>query len=288
MRIVAMLSPLIAAGWPDFLRLLPFVIAFLVWVIGRFAGQLPQKPPQRGAIPPKRPPPQPPKKAGDPLQTEIDEFLRQAQAAREGRPAQKSGQPSPIAAQARETATPSSGRPGDAQRKRLPRRTLASQSEIGSRREESRSISRPPLRPVATEESRAKLEPLAPRESVAQHVAESLDSSKFSKRATQLGQVQESTDSEFRQHMQRVFQHELGSLKKEATGIFEAAGAAASAASADVSAKATAAAAGAQSGTAPVATHKRTSDIALFLAGSKNIRDAVILSEILQRPEHRW
>jgi hypothetical protein len=123
---------------------------------------------------------------------------------------------------------------------------------------------------------------------VAQHVADTLDSSKFAKRATQLSQVEQSTDKEFREHMQRVFQHDLGTLKKAPTGIFEAAGAAASAESAAVSAKATAAAAGAQSGTAPVATHKRTSDIALFLAGRKNIRDAIILSEILQRPEHRW
>jgi hypothetical protein len=145
------------------------------------------------------------------------------------------------------------------------------------------------LPPVIVEAARAKSEPQpSARESVAQHVAETLDSSKFMKRATQLSQVQEATDADFRQHMQRVFQLDLGSLKKEPTGIFEAAGAAAKAASAAVAAKATAAAAGAESGTAPVATQQRTSDIALFLAGRKNIRDAIILSEILQRPEQRW
>jgi hypothetical protein len=277
---------LIAAGWADFLRLLPFVIAFLAWVIGRFATQLPKKPPQRGPVPPRPALPQQPKKAGDPIQSEINEFLRQAQAAREGRAESKPGQPSPATAQSRETTTPSSSRPGDTQRRRSPRRSSSGQSDRGSRREETRSISRPPL-PQVTDVSGTPAEQ-QPRESVAQHVAETLDSSKFTRRATQLSQVQESTDSEFRKHMDRVFQHGLGSLQKEASGIFEAAGAAATAASDAVSAKATAAAAGAQSGTAPVATHKRTSDIALFLAGRKNIRDAIILSEILQRPEHRW
>jgi len=172
MRFLAMLSPLIAAGWPDFLRLLPFVIAFLVWVIGRFAGQLPQKPPQRGQFLRNDLRHNLRKKRAIRFKRKCDEFLRQAQAAREERPAQNRGQPSPIAAQARETATPSSGRPGDAQRNDCLVGLWHRSRRSVSRREESRSISRPPLRPVATEESRAKLEPLAPRESVAQHVAD--------------------------------------------------------------------------------------------------------------------
>ena len=227
----------IAAGWVDLMRLLPFVIAFLVWVIGRFATNLPQKPPQRATRLPKPAAPQTPQQQGDPLQSEINEFLQQARAAQEGRASSKTGKVAATSEQSREKMPASSGRAGDAPRKRTPRRSATTQSDTGSRREEGRTISRPPLPPVTAELSRSPLDPLSPRESVAQHVAESLDSSKFGKRATQLGQVQESTDSEFRQHMQRVFQHNLGSLKKEATGIFEAAGAAASAASADVSAK---------------------------------------------------
>jgi hypothetical protein len=280
---------LAAGGWNDFLRLVPFVIAFLVWVIGRFASQVPQKPPQRGVAAPRPNPPQPPKPAGDPLQTEINEFLRQAQAAREGRAAPKPDQARPAAAQSGDMMTPSSGRPGDVKRQRPSRRPPGAQPRRDSGREETRTTARPLARPVVVEVARARPEPKPPaRESVAQHVAETLDSSKFSKRATQLSQVQESTDADFRQHMQRVFQHDLGTLPKEASGIFEAAGAAANAATAALAAKASAAAAGAESGTAPVATYKHRSDIALFLAGRKNMRDAIILTEILQRPEHRW
>ncbi|HTQ38000.1 MAG TPA: hypothetical protein VMJ32_03180 [Pirellulales bacterium] len=284
---------LLAAGWNDFLRLLPFVIAFLVWVIGRFASQVPQKPPQRGAAPPKPALPQPPKQAGDSLQSEIDQFLRQAQAAREGRAAAKPGEATPAAGKMRDpmfpskdARLPSSGRPGDSGQQRTARRQPPAKQKPDAGQKEFAPGSGTTPTTIAADVARDL--PQAGRGSVAQHVAEMLDSSKFTKRATELSQVQQSTDAEFRAHMQRVFQHDLGNLKKEAAGIFEAAGATANAASAAVMAKANLAAAGAESGTAPVATRKRTSDIALFLAGRKNMRDAIILTEILQRPEHRW
>jgi hypothetical protein len=73
-------------------------------------------------------------------------------------------------------------------------------------------------------------------------------------------------------------------LKPGAQGIFEAAGAAA----ASAVAAATPVAGADAASTAPTAARKAASDIAVFLAGRKNIRDAVILTEILQRPESRW
>src|SRR5437868_5514990 len=77
---------LLAAGWNDFAAILPIVVAVLVWVISHFAGQVQPKAQQRRAVgQPKPGGPQPPAK--DPLQAEIDEFLRQAQSVREGKPA---------------------------------------------------------------------------------------------------------------------------------------------------------------------------------------------------------
>jgi hypothetical protein len=295
---------LLAAGWADFIRLLPFIIAFLVWVIGRFASQIPQKIPQRGAAPPKPFAPPPPKQANDPLQSEIDEFLRQAQAVREGRASSKPASAQPATGKMRDagfpstaaspqnpkprsdTISPSSGRPGNVQVPRTARRPPPAKPQRDPRRNQSTPVSNTPPMSIAADVARDL--PQAGRGSVAEHVAETLDSSKFARRATQLSQVQQSTDAEFQAHMQRVFQHDLGSLKKETGGIFEAAGAASDAASAALAAKAGAAAAGAQSGTAPTAVYQRRNDIAVFLAGRKNVRDAIILSEILQRPEHRW
>jgi hypothetical protein len=122
---------------------------------------------------------------------------------------------------------------------------------------------------------------------VSQYVAEHIDSSKFAQRATSLSQIDKETD-EFQQHMQRVFERDVGTLQKGPLGMFEATGVAAAATSAAAAASATAAAGGAETATAPTATYKAASNIALFLAGRNNIRDAVILSEILRRPEDRW
>jgi len=273
-------SLLLAANWAEFLRLLPFVIAFLVWVIGRLATQVPQKPPQRGGIPPKPLTPPAPKKVGDSLQNEISEFLRQAQAAREGRAGAKSDESAPATAQ----ITPSSGRPGDARSKRA-RRPMSEQSDRSSPSKENRPTSRAPIAPAIPEVSRAPLE-AAPqqRESVARHVAETLDSSKFAQRATRLSQVPELTDSDFRQHMQRVFQHNVGSLKDDALLTVSKIGGAAG--------KSAALPETAAAAVAPVvrqlSDRKLAADIAALLAGGKGIRDAVILTEILQRPQDRW
>jgi hypothetical protein len=271
---------LAAAGWVDFARVLPFIIAFLVWVIGRFASQVPNKPPQRGQVPGKpviRP--QQPGPAGDSLQSEIDDFLRQAQAAREGRTADKAGQVSPSTAQS--GTGRKSGQPDDTQRKKQSRRTVTRQTDRGVRRDENRA-SQTPLSKSSTSESRDQQEAQPRRESLAEHVAETLDSSKFARRATKLSQVQESHDAEFRQHMQRVFKHDLG----------DTAGTAAGASPPSIGPAANLAAAATGAGVAPMVTpsgdRKVAADIAALLAGGKGIRDAVILTEILQRPEQRW
>jgi len=268
-----LVPPVLAVGWDIFLQILPFVIAVLVWVINRFATAAAQKPPpgkaamRRPAVPPAAKP------VGDPLRNEIDEFLRQAKAAREGQggaPQEKPGQ----------RGAPPEARPGQPPIAR-PQRRMQPPTKRVARRDETRQTP-PPVRPPVVVEV---VEAPSARESVAEHVAQAMDSEKFSRRATQLGQVQKASDDEFRQHMQRVFQHGLGNLKSEPAGIFEAAAASAAATASAATVKADAAAGGKQTGTAPVATQKGATDIALFLAGRKNIRDAVILSEILKRPQ---
>jgi hypothetical protein len=284
---------LLAFGWNDFLTLMPFIIALLVWVIGRFAGQVPQKPPQRGAAPPKPlPQQQPPQGAGDPLQSEIDQFLRQAQAAREGRAAAKPAKAMPAAGQvpatgqAPGTMEPSSGRPGNVQRQRPSRRAPAAQQPGGSSRREEKPSSSRPARSPRVEVARAPTPtpPATPRESVAQHVAETLDDSVFARRTVQLSRVK-AADDDFRAHMQRVFQHDVGSLKdNNLSPGSRASVTGASSATGGMSPNAAAA-------IAPVARQlndrKLAGDIALLLAGRKGLRDAVILTEIFQRPE-RW
>jgi hypothetical protein len=271
-----MFHPLLAAGWEDLLKLAPIVIGVLVWVISHFAGQVkPKVPPQRRPI---GQPPQPgaPQQAKDPLQAEIDEFLRQAQALREGRPAaqpQRPGSP-------QRDQPPQPARTADSQRSRPFRRPSSTPPKRGARRDETRTVSRPTPPPVVeVVETPPARQPLSAR----------LDSdNRFAQRAAQFSRMQEESDSEFKKHMDRVFSRDVSTLKPSALGVFEAAGASAKAAHATADAAATASAAGNQSATAPSIARQHASDIALFLAGRKNIRDAIILTEILNRPEGRW
>jgi hypothetical protein len=277
-----LLPPVLAVGWDIFLQILPFVIAVLVWVINRFATAAAQKPPPGRAAMGKPAAPPAAKPAGDPLRNEIDEFLRQAKAARAGQGAPPAANKPAMPGQQR--GAPPEMRPGQPPIARPQRRVQPPPGKRVARRDETRQ-SPPPVRPPVIVEV---VEAPQARESVAEHVAQAMDSEKFSRRATQLGQAQKASDDEFQQHMQRVFQHGLGNLNPEPAGIFEAAAATAAANASAATVRAAAAAGGKQTGTAPVATQKGASDISLFLAGRKNIRDAVILSEILKRPEERW
>lgn len=276
-----------AAAWDDFFKLLPFIIVVLFWVINKFAGQLqPPQPPQK-RVPPLNPPEPRQQGAGppgqQPLQAEIEEFLRQAQALREGRPAAPRNQPvgggRPAAQEQRMPPGAGAGRQGRPARRAQQsgtKRNTAGEMRPNSQRQA------PSAPPAAQAEAAER-----PRESVAQYVAEHIDNSKFAERAGALSNIQKETD-EFQQHMQRVFEHGMGRHETGPLGVFESAGAAAAAAQAAAATSATTLAGGAQSATAPTAVRKSAGNIALFLAGRKNIRDAIILTEILQRPEHRW
>ncbi len=133
-RLGTMTSYLLAAAWDDFFKILPFIIVVLVWVINQFAGKLqPPQPPKR--VPPFKPPVPPPAQQAappgqQPLQAEIEEFLRQAQAMRAGRPVPPRNQPvagpPPVAPQ----ATPG----GASRRPRPPRRTPQSGTKPTSQR----------------------------------------------------------------------------------------------------------------------------------------------------------
>src|SRR5437879_3295661 len=118
-----MFSPLLAAGfnWDDLIRLAPFIIALLVWVINRFASTAPKKPPQGRPVQAKPAAPPIAKQANDPLQSEIDEFLRQAKSLREGKPNQpREAMAQRDASRQRDAFPPSSSSQTPAQRQQRP------------------------------------------------------------------------------------------------------------------------------------------------------------------------
>jgi hypothetical protein len=97
---------------------------------------------------------------------------------------------------------------------------------------------------------------------VAAHVQQHLDTREFAQRASQLGQVEQEERS-FQAHVQQTFDHQVGQLasrrSEPAVGTGEASG-------------------------QPTAAES----VAALLADSQNLRSAVVLNEILQRPTDRW
>ncbi len=254
-----MFAPVFAADWEVLIKVGTFVIVGLYYLITQLAKKAPVQPPPRRPQPIQEQPPQP---ANDPIQAEINEFLRQAQQRKDRRAELDQPMPSqPLAEPLR--------------RPRPKRRTAGNTAK----RESSRQPPPPPVIPVVVE----VVETDRPRESLAEHLAHRTETSVFDQKTRPLSQMQQASDNEFQQHMQKVFDHQLGKLKPATMGMFEAAGAAAAASQAS-----SVSTTSSQTSTAPMTIRKGASDIALFLAGKKNIRDAIILSEILTRPEDRW
>jgi hypothetical protein len=111
-------------------------------------------------------------------------------------------------------------------------------------------------------ESRAKDDAQRKRsEGVEEHVRHAIDTRKFDQRAAQLGQLDASPQIET--HLQQTFSHQLGTLGP---------------ASSPAATTPAAAAVGATRAAAPIAA---------LLSGG-NLKQAVILKEILERPEGRW
>jgi hypothetical protein len=102
---------------------------------------------------------------------------------------------------------------------------------------------------------------------VAEHVKSYLDASEFKRRTASLADDIAEADEKRVEHRQEVFGHQVGQL--------------AAAEPAAVSPKAALAEAS-SAGSVPAL------DLAAILARPENLRQAILLQEILQRPEHRW
>jgi len=112
-------------------------------------------------------------------------------------------------------------------------------------------------------ESRAKDDAQRKRsEGVEEHVRHAIDTQKFDQRAAQLGQLE--TTQPMQSHLQQAFSHQLGTLGA-------------------VSLPATPTPAAA----ATVAAVRGAAPIAALLSGG-NLKQAIVLKEILERPDQRW
>lgn len=114
---------------------------------------------------------------------------------------------------------------------------------------------------------------VVPGEDVAQHVARRLDTSNIGQRATQLGVNVDQSDDIMEAHLHQVFEHQLGDLgartSRAAVSILD-----------DDD----------RQSTRPPSTPAPTTAIAIseMLRSPQDLRNAIVLSEILRRPDERW
>jgi hypothetical protein len=124
--------------------------------------------------------------------------------------------------------------------------------------------------PVATPPRRseaARREPIAKRESVAEHVRQHIDSASraLGQQASKLGQRIVREDEEFDVQLKAKFDHEVGTLSSKDRVT-------------DTPSQ------------SPVTTDTSSpaAQLAALLASPDGVRQAVILNEVLRRPSERW
>src|SRR6185295_5863556 len=114
------------------------------------------------------------------------------------------------------------------------------------------------------------LEAVRPRptgDSISEHVKQHLGTEEFNVRAAHLTDDITRAEQELQQHVQKAFSHQVGRL-------------------ADTSRQSAKPKQEAEPGKA--ASVERPLDMAALLADGSRLRQAIIFSEIIERPEHRW
>lgn len=253
------------------------LLFLLFWVIGQLAGaKKGVQPPPKARQPVAPRPPQPDAQAGpkraqpaaaDPLRDQVEEFLRRAGQQR------KAGQPGP--AQAREA--PAGRAPVN------PRRRPAAAAEdkieilVGDKpAERKRQPLAEPLRsveqpggagppPAASQPRTLKRSADLRHESVAEHVAEHVDASMqaMGEHSARLGRRVVQADEKFDEQLHTKFDHEVGTLAERHAKRMK-----------DEESKPEVATPAAQ--------------IVAMLTNPEGVRQAILLNEILRRPEERW
>jgi hypothetical protein len=256
--------PVLLADLGDVIGALVPVVFFIIWVIGQIAGrkQEPAKP-VRG--PERRPAadlfdddddvivaaPAPQANVGGKKTVfdEIEQFL--ARARQQAQQGQQGNAPQPP----RPAAPPLAGRPS------------VTVQTVVVRPQAAEPVVAEVIEPRRTILAEAAPGPgqLAGRQQVAAHVTQYLDTADMRAQVDRLGDAVEVADDVMEEHLKQVFDHRVGTLATDAAQ----------------SAPARPGAGRKRAAAAPV-------DFAAMLANTGNLRQAIVLNEILQRPADRW
>jgi hypothetical protein len=244
---------LAAPGIADLLTALVPVVVFVIWVIGQIANRAKEAP----AKPVRRPAARPAADWADEDEDDVEEFVM-AQPAEAGGKKTVFDEIEQFLARARQQAQQAAQpQPPAAAKPIVVKPVVAQLAE--------------PRRGLGGESPRAPGR-LGTRDRVTAHVNETVDTSDITANIEQLGDSVEIADDVMEAHLKEVFDHRIGTLQQSAADTQATRRAAANAQK-----RATG-----ESVTAPPV------DFAAMLANTGDLRKAIVLNEILQRPAERW
>ncbi len=144
---------------------------------------------------------------------------------------------------------------------------------VSERRGRGQAAAAPPRRPETPVTAQLVEEPLSDEPvgaGVGKQVEKYLDTEEFSRRTAQLGGEVAQADAEINQHLKQVFGHDVSQLAKKPGESAAPPGLAETPAA------------------APAAPAPALAALLALLGDAEGIRQAIVLNEILQRPEERW
>lgn len=242
----------------DWAKVIVFIVIAVIWVIKRVMGI--EAPGQKPNV--RRPEaPRPVKPVAAPVERkriddEVGEFLRRAAQQRAGQQRAGQGQPKEQQADKRHVAQPVAQAATPIAPAQPARRPLV-ERPVHARTADTRTVD---VEAVEVE----VLEDVYVGRSVADHVQQHLGARPVVQRGPQ-GEVVESSVQNMQAHLQQTFDHEVGHLAQRS------------------SAEGTSVATLAPDATLPTANQLRT-----ILGSPQGVGQAILLSEILRRPEERW
>jgi len=224
------------------------IVVFTIWVINAIASANKNKPQPRP--PAARPAGQNPRQGRGPLE-EVEQFLREARKAMDAqqRPQQRPQQVPPRQPQR-----------AAAQKQKPTARLQKPTAKKPDKPQQRKSISDAPR--LKSQLVERDLDEVRRGDSVSQHVQQHLGTDKFDDRAGQFSHIKRSVDQDINAHVKSAFDHQVGRLAQQGDGS---------------AAQPTSAL-----GESPAV------QIAELLRDPQNLRNAIILQEILQPPTHRW
>jgi hypothetical protein len=239
---------LLAVDIGDILKVIGPLVLLIFWVLSQVFGQ--KKP---DAPPAGNPRPQQPGNGGG-LREEIERFLREAKQQQE-----------------QQEQTPREREMGQQGSSSAEEEKKKKQERHRRKEEKQREAARQRAKDMAASNRRIQTEPeiiedvivVSQGSSVSQHVSSYMDSSKFRESASHLGEQVGQADERLSAHLNQAFAHQVGNLAGQPNEVE-------------------------RGGAAVIHSVVSGGQIATMLHDPRMFRHAIVLNEILTRPEHRW